>query len=105
MAGHPLWEGVSIARRRTGARSATAPRIAPLAFVATSIEMFPWAVARIRAPAAGTLRRVHWSFMTDAKLYKAEYVGSGTFIISKPKRKKTKQRQSNLKNVKRGSRK
>ena len=43
--------------------------------------------------------------MADDKLYKAEYVGSGTFIISKPKRKKTKQRQSNLKNVKRGSRK
>ena len=39
------------------------------------------------------------------KLYKAEYVGSGTFIISKPKRKKTKQRQSNLKNITRGSRK
>jgi hypothetical protein len=41
----------------------------------------------------------------DDKLYKAEYVGSGTFIISKPKRSKTKQRQSNLKNIKRGSRK
>lgn len=41
----------------------------------------------------------------DDKLYKAEYVGSGTFIISKPKRRKTKQRQSNLKNVRRGSRK
>jgi hypothetical protein len=41
----------------------------------------------------------------DDKLYKAEYVGSGTFIISKPKRSKTKQRQSNLKNVTRGSRK
>jgi hypothetical protein len=39
------------------------------------------------------------------KLYKAEYVGSGTFLISKPKRKKTKQRQSNLKNLRRGSRK
>ena len=39
------------------------------------------------------------------KLYKAEYLGSGTFIISKPKRNKTKRRQSNLKNVKRGSRK
>jgi hypothetical protein len=39
------------------------------------------------------------------KLYKAEYVGSGTFIISKPKRKKIKQRQSQLKNVRRGSRK
>jgi hypothetical protein len=42
---------------------------------------------------------------TGDKLYKSEYVGSGTFIISKPKRKKTKQRQSNLKNVTRGSRK
>ena len=43
--------------------------------------------------------------LADDKLYKSEYVGSGTFIISKPKRKKTKQRQSNLKNVSRGSRK
>lgn len=42
---------------------------------------------------------------TNDKLYKAEYVGSGTFLITKPKRKKTKQRQSNLKNVRRGSRK
>jgi hypothetical protein len=39
------------------------------------------------------------------KLYKSEYVGSGTFIISKPKRKKTKMRQAALKNVRRGSRK
>ena len=43
--------------------------------------------------------------MADEKLYKAEYQGSGTFIISKPKRKKAKQRQTNLKNPKRGSRK
>ncbi len=39
------------------------------------------------------------------KLYKAEYIGSGTFIISKPKRKKMKMRQTQLKNPKRGSRK
>jgi hypothetical protein len=39
------------------------------------------------------------------KLYQAEYQGSGTFVISKPKRKKTKARQSQLKNVRRGSRK
>ncbi len=39
------------------------------------------------------------------KLYKAEYIGSGTFIISKPKRKKIKMRQSQLKNPQRGSRK
>jgi hypothetical protein len=39
------------------------------------------------------------------KLYRAEYVGSGTFIISKPKRKRTKQRQARLKNPRPGSRK
>jgi len=43
--------------------------------------------------------------LADDKLYRAEYQGSGTFVISKPKRKKTKMRQSQLKNVKRGSRK
>ena len=43
--------------------------------------------------------------MAEDKTYKAEYVGSGTFIISKPKRKKIKMRQSQLKNPKRGSRK
>ena len=43
--------------------------------------------------------------MADEKLYKAEYLGSGTFIISKPKRKKSKVRQSQLKNPQRGSRK
>ena len=41
----------------------------------------------------------------NEKLYSAEYVGSGTFIISKPKRKKSKMRQTALKNPKRGSRK
>ena len=43
--------------------------------------------------------------MADDKLYKAEYVGSGTFLISKPKRKKMKVRQSQLKNPQRGARK
>jgi preprotein translocase subunit YajC len=43
--------------------------------------------------------------LAEDKLYKAEYVGSGTFIISKPQRKKTKMRQTKLKNLKRGSRK
>lgn len=43
--------------------------------------------------------------MAEDKTYKAEYVGSGTFIISKPKRTKAKRRQTNLKNTKRGSRK
>jgi hypothetical protein len=42
---------------------------------------------------------------TVDKTYKAENLGSGTFIISKPKRKKTKMRQTDLKNPRRGSRK
>ena len=45
------------------------------------------------------------TFLADEKLWKAEYVGSGTFVISKPKRKKLKVRQSELKNPRRGSRK
>ncbi|MGO9966807.1 MAG: hypothetical protein ACLPY2_06015 [Bryobacteraceae bacterium] len=43
--------------------------------------------------------------MAEDKLYRAEYVGSGTFIISKPKRKKHKMRQTALRNPQRGSRK
>jgi hypothetical protein len=38
-------------------------------------------------------------------IYQAEYLGSGTFRISKPKRRKTKRRQSSLKNPQRGARK
>jgi hypothetical protein len=43
--------------------------------------------------------------LADDKLYQAEYVGSGTFIITKPKRKKTKARQTAVRNPRRGSRK
>jgi hypothetical protein len=43
--------------------------------------------------------------LADEKVYQAEYLGSGTFVISKPKRKKAKIRQSQLKNPERGSRK
>jgi hypothetical protein len=38
-------------------------------------------------------------------LYEAEYLGSGTFRIVKPKRKERKRRQSALKGTTRGSRK
>jgi hypothetical protein len=38
-------------------------------------------------------------------LYAAEYLGSGTFHITKPKRKQVKRRQSQLKNPQRGARK
>lgn len=41
----------------------------------------------------------------NENLFKAEYLGSGTFVISKPKRKKIKMRQSALRNPRRGSRK
>ena len=43
--------------------------------------------------------------MAEEKLYKADYQGSGTFIISKPKRKPGKLRQSRLKSPQRGARK
>jgi hypothetical protein len=43
--------------------------------------------------------------MADDKLYKAIYQGSGTFLITKPKRKATKRRQSKLKGTVRGARK
>jgi hypothetical protein len=38
-------------------------------------------------------------------LYQAEYLGSGTFVIVKPKRKDSKRRQSKLKGPSRGARK
>jgi hypothetical protein len=41
----------------------------------------------------------------NEKLYSAEYLGSGTFIISKPTRKKRKLRQSRVKSPQRGARK
>jgi hypothetical protein len=43
--------------------------------------------------------------LAEKQLYKSENLGSGTFVITKPKRKKAKLRQTRLKNVTRGSRK
>jgi hypothetical protein len=43
--------------------------------------------------------------LANENLYAAEYLGSGTFIIRKPKRKSGKLRQSRLKGRRRGSRK
>jgi len=40
----------------------------------------------------------------DENLYKADYMGSGTFLIKKPKRKSIKKRQTKLKNPQRGAR-
>jgi hypothetical protein len=41
----------------------------------------------------------------EKEMYKAAYQGSGTFLITKPKRKKTKLRQAALKHPRRGARK
>ena len=54
---------------------------------------------------AGVRRGTIETSMADDKLYKAEYMGSGTFLITKPKRKKPKLRQSRLKGTVRGARK
>ncbi|HYZ86774.1 MAG TPA: hypothetical protein VE621_20330 [Bryobacteraceae bacterium] len=43
--------------------------------------------------------------MADDKVYSSQYIGSGTFIISKPKRKSAKRRQSKLRSPQRGARK
>jgi hypothetical protein len=43
--------------------------------------------------------------LAEDKVYKSEYLGSGTFRISKPKRKARKTRQSRLKGTTRGARK
>ena len=57
------------------------------------------------APIRKTVRKPRRNVLAEDKLYQAEYVGSGTFKISKPKRKKSKVRQSELRNPRRGSRK
>jgi hypothetical protein len=43
--------------------------------------------------------------LADEKTYSATYVGSGTFIISKPKLNKSKQHRNRVKNPQRGARK
>jgi hypothetical protein len=58
--------------------------------------------APVKAQSIQDSRRMN---LADDKTYKAEYLGSGTFIISKPKRRKAKIRQSHLKNPPRGARK
>ena len=50
------------------------------------------------------IRRFALAEKTNDKLYKAQYLGSGTFIISKPKRNKRKLRQLRLKSPSPGMR-
>ena len=53
----------------------------------------------------GTGRATIKAPMADDKLYKSIAMGSGTFLITKPKRKAQKRRQSRLKAPKAGARK
>jgi hypothetical protein len=57
------------------------------------------------APASKPAHASSTSFKNKENLYQAEYFGSGTFRISKPKRKDAKRRQSALKGTTRGARK
>jgi hypothetical protein len=57
------------------------------------------------ARAADTKTAPRKPIKQKGNMYQAEYLGSGTFKISKPKRRSAKRRQSALKNRKRGSRK
>lgn len=43
--------------------------------------------------------------LADDKTYRAINVGSGTFLISKPKRKRAKLRQARVRSPQRGARK
>jgi hypothetical protein len=56
---------------------------------------------RNRVACQGTIK----THMADDKLYKSISMGSGTFLITKPKRKAAKRRQSVLKHPRRGARK
>ena len=59
------------------------------------------------APQLGPGGRLLYLKLAMAKdnLYQAVYQGSGTFLITKPKRKAAKRRQSKLKGTVRGARK
>ena len=54
---------------------------------------------------SGRIAIIGSTMADNDKLYKSEGVGSGTFIISKPKRKPKKLRQSRVKKPRRGARK
>ena len=60
---------------------------------------------RERGSHAAARHHTQEKLLAEDKLYKAEYLGSGTFVISKPKRKRAKMRQTQLRNPQRGSRK
>ena len=59
------------------------------------------ATGKIAALAGATAAKPEYKEGT----YESKYIGSGTFLISKPKRKRAKLRQSRLKGTVRGARK
>jgi hypothetical protein len=61
--------------------------------------------ARALGSAAGKVAKAVGAKPPAEDLYRAEYVGSGTFIVKKPKRSKVKLHQSRVKSRRRGARK
>lgn len=70
--------------------------------IAATVKTATKAASPRTLTAAATARK---PLKQKANVYQAEYLGSGTFKISKPKRRSAKRRQSALKNRRRGSRK
>jgi hypothetical protein len=74
----------------------------------TEIEAASGTLLRVSQPESGKSNR-SYKILAKAEntenLYKAEYLGSGTFIITKPKRKPRKLHQSKVKSPQRGARK
>jgi hypothetical protein len=111
----------SLARGSCCAQAAAVNRAAASANLLTDNRCPPWdkrggfgAIPSRKHPTAFRITRYNKGsiqtisrrvLLADDKLFQAEYLGSGTFIISKPKRKKAKIRQTQLKNPQRGSRK
>ena len=61
------------------------------------------AVGKVASLATGGTASTRKPLKQKENVYQAEYLGSGTFSISKPKRRKTKRRQAALKNRQRGA--
>ncbi len=59
---------------------------------------------KVAALKSGSAPKVEEAKPQKEHLYRAEYIGSGTFLITKPKRKSAKLRQSRLKGAVRGAR-
>lgn len=73
--------------------------------LAVAAKVIGSAIGKVAAVASGKTGKAKPAAKQKENLYQAEYQGSGTFKITKPKRTKAKRRQSALKNRRRGSRK